>query len=188
MPANTLPPLIMQMDAGSVPVGYLAFKSKTHTLGEIGDLAQNRIRALVQAYVPGTVATSPFGTGIRSIVISLDPGQTAGSYNLIRPMYVRPVSALRRGTPSARPKGISTSSDENAARSQQRYAIRDPGRTPPAAVPLTAGGATSTFATWGQLRTPPTSTMAMPWWTADHRSTCRSSRRTRPPLCKWSKT
>jgi multidrug efflux pump subunit AcrB len=72
-PQNTLPPLIMQMDAGSVPVGYLVFRSKTRSLGEIGDLAQNRIRALVQAYVPGTVATSPFGTAIRAIVVSVDP-------------------------------------------------------------------------------------------------------------------
>ena len=81
MPANTLPPLIMQMDAGSVPVGYLVFKSKTRALGEIGDLAQNRIRALVQARVPGTVATSPFGTSQRSIVVSVDPDKLR-AYNM----------------------------------------------------------------------------------------------------------
>jgi multidrug efflux pump subunit AcrB len=81
MPANTLPPLIMQMDAGSVPVGYLVFKSKTRPLGAIGDLAQNRIRALVQARVPGTVATSPFGTSQRSIVVSVDPDKLR-AYNL----------------------------------------------------------------------------------------------------------
>jgi multidrug efflux pump subunit AcrB len=81
MPANTLPPLIMQMDAGSVPVGYLVFKSKTRALGEIGDLAQNRVRALVQARVPGTVATSPFGTSQRSIVVSVDPDKLR-AYNL----------------------------------------------------------------------------------------------------------
>ena len=80
-PTGTLPPLIMQMDAGSVPVGYLVFKSKTRSLGEIGDLAQNRIRALVQAYVPGTVATSPFGTAIRAITVSVDPDKLR-SYNL----------------------------------------------------------------------------------------------------------
>jgi multidrug efflux pump subunit AcrB len=80
-PTGTLPPLIMQMDAGSVPVGYVVFRSQTHSLGEIGDLAQNRIRALVQAYVPGTVATSPFGTAIRSIAVSVDPDKLR-SYNL----------------------------------------------------------------------------------------------------------
>src|SRR4029079_1017434 len=34
MPPNVLPPLIMQMDAGSVPVGYLVLQSKTKSLGE----------------------------------------------------------------------------------------------------------------------------------------------------------
>src|SRR6266566_2567956 len=65
MPPSTLPPRIMQMDAGSVPVGYLVFKSKTRSLGEIGDLAQYRVRALMQTYIPGTVATAPFGSAIR---------------------------------------------------------------------------------------------------------------------------
>lgn len=64
MPPNVLPPLIMQMDAGSVPVGYLVLQSKTKTLGEMGDLAQMRVRALVQSNVPGTMATSPFGTNV----------------------------------------------------------------------------------------------------------------------------
>jgi multidrug efflux pump subunit AcrB len=73
MPPNVLPPLIMQFDAGSVPVGYLVLQSKTSSLGKMGDLAQMRIRALVQANVPGTVATSPFGTNARSIVFSIDP-------------------------------------------------------------------------------------------------------------------
>ena len=42
MPPNVLPPLIMQLDAGSVPVGYLVLQSKNHTLGEMGDFAQMR--------------------------------------------------------------------------------------------------------------------------------------------------
>ena len=81
MPPNVLPPLIMQMDAGSVPVGYLVLQSKTRSLGEMGDLAQMRIRALVQSNVPGTMATSPFGTNVRAIVISVDPDRLR-SYNL----------------------------------------------------------------------------------------------------------
>ena len=92
-PAGTLPPLIMQLDAGSVPVGYLVFKSKTRSLGDIGDLAQNRIRALVQAYVPGTVATSPFGTAIRAITVSVDPDKLR-SYN-VTPQDV--VAAINEG-------------------------------------------------------------------------------------------
>src|SRR5438105_11486239 len=35
MPPGTVPPFIMRFDAGSVPVGYLVFESKTKTIGEI---------------------------------------------------------------------------------------------------------------------------------------------------------
>ena len=81
MPKGTLPPMIMRMDAGSVPVGYLVFESKVTTLGAMGDLAQNIIRPLVQKFVPGTVAISPFGPNMRSIVINVDP-QKLLDYNL----------------------------------------------------------------------------------------------------------
>ncbi|HTU17513.1 MAG TPA: efflux RND transporter permease subunit, partial [Gemmataceae bacterium] len=83
MPKGTLPPMIMRMDAGSVPVGYLVFtsESKTTSLGDMGDLAQNIVRPLVQKYVPGTVAISPFGPNMRSIVVSIDPHKLR-TYNL----------------------------------------------------------------------------------------------------------
>jgi multidrug efflux pump subunit AcrB len=81
MPKGTLPPMIMRMDAGSVPVGYLVLESQQTSLGRMGDLAQNVIRPLVQKYVPGTVAISPFGPNMRSIVISVDP-QKLLAYNL----------------------------------------------------------------------------------------------------------
>ena len=42
MPKGTLPPMIMRMDAGSVPVGYLVFESDETSLGAMGDLAQER--------------------------------------------------------------------------------------------------------------------------------------------------
>src|SRR6516164_7631658 len=81
MPKGTLPPMIMRMDSGSVPVGYLVFESETTSLGAMGDLAQNIIRPLVQKYVPGTVAISPFGPNMRSIVINVDPHKLR-KYNL----------------------------------------------------------------------------------------------------------
>ncbi len=80
-PDGTLPPLIMQMDAGNVPVGYLVFKSKTRSLGEIGDLALYRVKPLLQTYVPGTVSTAPYGSSIRAITVSVDPDKLR-SYNL----------------------------------------------------------------------------------------------------------
>jgi multidrug efflux pump subunit AcrB len=81
MPKGTLPPMIMRMDAGSVPVGYLVFESDQTSLGAMGDLAQNVIRPLVQKFVPGTVAISPFGPNMRSIVVNVDP-QKLLAYNL----------------------------------------------------------------------------------------------------------
>ena len=81
MPKGTLPPMIMRMDAGSVPVGYLVLESDETSLGMMGDLAQNVLRPLVQKFVPGTVAISPFGPNMRSIVINVDP-QKLLDYNL----------------------------------------------------------------------------------------------------------
>jgi multidrug efflux pump subunit AcrB len=99
MPPNTLPPRIMQLDAGSVPAGYLVFKSKTRSLGEIADLAQNRIRALVQARVPGTVATSPFGSNIRSIVVRTEPDKMR-AYNVTPEDVVRAIDEGNAVSPS----------------------------------------------------------------------------------------
>ena len=93
MPKGTLPAMIMRMDAGSVPVGYLVLESESTSLGAMGDLAQNIIRPLVQKNVPGTVAISPFGPNMRSIVISVDP-QKLLAYNLT-PQQV--VDAVEKG-------------------------------------------------------------------------------------------
>jgi multidrug efflux pump subunit AcrB len=98
-PPSTLPPRIMQLDAGSVPAGYLVFRSQTRSLGEIGDLAQNRIRALVQARVPGTVATSPFGTNIRSIVVRIDPDKLR-AYEVTPEDVVRAINEGNAVSPS----------------------------------------------------------------------------------------
>jgi multidrug efflux pump subunit AcrB len=81
MPPGVLPPQIMRMDAGSVPIGYLVLTGKGHSLGELADLAQQRIRPLLQANVPGTVGTAPFGSNVRSVVINVDPDRLR-SYNL----------------------------------------------------------------------------------------------------------
>jgi multidrug efflux pump subunit AcrB len=73
MPPGVLPPQIMRMDAGSVPIGYLVLTSRGESLGMLADLAQQRVRPLLQADVPGTVGTAPFGSNVRSILINVDP-------------------------------------------------------------------------------------------------------------------
>jgi multidrug efflux pump subunit AcrB len=81
MPPGTLPPMIMRMDAGSIPVGYLVMSSKVTSLGMMGDLAQNMLRPLVQENVPGTVTVSPFGPNMRSILVNINPAKLK-AYNL----------------------------------------------------------------------------------------------------------
>jgi len=81
MPPGTLPPMVMRLDEGSVPVGYLVLESEKTPLGLVADYAQNIIRPLVQQNVPGTVAVSPIGPNARSILVRVDP-QKLQSYNL----------------------------------------------------------------------------------------------------------
>jgi multidrug efflux pump subunit AcrB len=72
MPPGTVEPFITRFDAGSVAVGFLVFSSQTRTLGEMQDLALNRVRPLF-ATLPGVSAPPPFGGSQRTIVITLDP-------------------------------------------------------------------------------------------------------------------
>ncbi len=99
MPPGVLPPQIMRMDAGSLPVGYLVMTSDTESLGTMADLGQQRIRPLLQANVPGTVGTAPFGSNVRSIVVKVDP-QRLRSYNLTPDDLVKALTAGNLITPS----------------------------------------------------------------------------------------
>src|ERR1051325_7239503 len=72
MPPGTVQPFITRFDAGSVAVGQLVFSSNTRTLGEMQDLALNRVRPLF-ATLPGVSAPPPFGGSARSIVVNLKP-------------------------------------------------------------------------------------------------------------------
>lgn len=71
-PPGALPPQVIRFDASSLPVGELVFSSKTRPLKEINDLAATRIRPLF-ATVPGLSAPPPFGSNLRSLVVSVDP-------------------------------------------------------------------------------------------------------------------
>ncbi len=72
MPPGTVSPFVIRYDAGTLPVGYLVFSSTSRTLGEIQDLALNRVRP-VFATLPGVSSPPPFGGNQRTIVISVDP-------------------------------------------------------------------------------------------------------------------
>ena len=73
MPPSVLPPFVIRFDAASVPIGYLVLESKSRPLGQLADLALFKIRPLLIAQIPGTVAFSPFGSNTRAIIITVDP-------------------------------------------------------------------------------------------------------------------
>src|SRR6059036_2325416 len=87
MPPGTVPPFIMRFDAGSVPVGNLVFTSDTRRVGEIQDLALNRVRPLF-ATLPGVSAPHPFGASQRTVVIRVDPER-------LRAMRMAPEEVMR---------------------------------------------------------------------------------------------
>jgi multidrug efflux pump subunit AcrB len=72
MPPGTVGPFVMRFDAGTVPVGYLVFSSASRSLGEIQDLALNRVRPQF-ATLEGVTSPPPFGGSQRTMVIRADP-------------------------------------------------------------------------------------------------------------------
>jgi len=91
MPYGTVNPFVLRFDAGTVPVGYLVFSSKTRTIGDIQDLALNRIRP-VFATLPGVSAPPPFGGNQRTIVVTVNPDRLR-SYNLSPDAVVRAINS-----------------------------------------------------------------------------------------------
>jgi multidrug efflux pump subunit AcrB len=98
MPPNTVPPFIMRFDAGSVPVGYLVFESKTRSIGEIQDTALFRVRPMF-ASLPGVSAPPPFGGNQRTIVIRADP-ERLRAYHLSPDEVVTAIARGNQITPS----------------------------------------------------------------------------------------
>jgi multidrug efflux pump subunit AcrB len=90
MPPGTVGPFVMRFDAGTVPVGYLVFASDTRSLGEIQDLALNRVRPQF-ATLDGLTSPPPFGGSQRTIVIRVDPDRLR-SYGMAPEEVIRAVS------------------------------------------------------------------------------------------------
>jgi multidrug efflux pump subunit AcrB len=91
MPPGTVGPFIMRFDAGTVPVGYLVFSSESRSLGEIQDLALNRVRPQF-ATLPGLTSPPPFGGSQRTIVIRVDPDRLR-SYGMAPDEVIRAVTS-----------------------------------------------------------------------------------------------
>jgi multidrug efflux pump subunit AcrB len=91
MPPGTVAPFVIRFDAGTLPVGYLVFSSETRSLGEIQDLALNRVRPQF-ATLAGLTSPPPFGGSQRTIVIRVDPDRLR-SYGMGPDEVVRAVSS-----------------------------------------------------------------------------------------------
>jgi multidrug efflux pump subunit AcrB len=91
MPPGTVSPFVIRYDAGTLPVGYMVFSSPSRTLGEIQDLALNRVRP-VFATLQGVSSPPPFGGNQRTIVINVDP-QKLQAYGLSPEQVVRALTS-----------------------------------------------------------------------------------------------
>jgi multidrug efflux pump subunit AcrB len=98
MPPGTVPPFVMRFDAGSVPVGDLVFSSASRTVGEMQDLALNRVRPLF-ATLAGVSAPPPFGGSARTILVNLKP-ERLRSYNMSPDEVVAAITAANLISPS----------------------------------------------------------------------------------------
>ena len=90
MPPGTVSPFVIRFDAGTVPVGYVVFSSDTRTVGEIQDLALNRVRP-VFATLPGLTSPPPFGGNQRSMVVTVNPDRLR-AYNMSPDEVVQAIS------------------------------------------------------------------------------------------------
>src|ERR1039457_5178401 len=91
MPVGAVNPFVIRFDAGTVPVGYLVFSSPSRTIGEIQDLALNRIRPLF-ATLPGLTSPPPFGGNQRTIVITVNPDRLR-AYHMSPDAVVKAISS-----------------------------------------------------------------------------------------------
>jgi multidrug efflux pump subunit AcrB len=97
-PPGTVPPFVVRLDTGSVPVGYLVLDSPTRGIGEIQDLATLRVRPIF-ASLPGVTTPPPFGGSPRAIVVNVDPDRLR-SYNLSPDDVITALSAGNTASPS----------------------------------------------------------------------------------------
>lgn len=98
MPPGTVPPVVLRQDAGSMPVGYVAFSGENRSLGEIQDLALFRVRPIF-ATLPGVSGRPPLGGNQRTIVVNVDP-ERLRAYRMSAEEIVRAVAKNNTIVPS----------------------------------------------------------------------------------------
>lgn len=89
---------MVRFDASTLPVGQLVFSSRSAPLAELQDMASSRIRPLF-SQIPGGVATSPFGSNERTIVVRVNP-EKMKSYELTPDEIVTTMVANNKISPA----------------------------------------------------------------------------------------
>jgi multidrug efflux pump subunit AcrB len=74
LPPGTLPPIVLKMDASSLPVCLVTLSGEGLSESSLKDLAQNVVRSQL-ASVPGSSVPQPFGGAWRQITLGLDPNK-----------------------------------------------------------------------------------------------------------------
>jgi HAE1 family hydrophobic/amphiphilic exporter-1 len=74
LPPGTLPPIVLQADASSLPVCLIALKGEGMTDAQLRDIGHYVVRTQV-AKVPGAATPPPFGGKYRQIMVYVDPGK-----------------------------------------------------------------------------------------------------------------
>ena len=72
LPPGTLPPVVLKMDASSLPVCLVTLKGNGLTESQLRDLGQFAVRNQL-ASVPGASVPQPFGGRYRQIMVYVDP-------------------------------------------------------------------------------------------------------------------
>ena len=98
MPPGTVSPFIIRYDAGGAPVGNLVFSGGNMSLGQLQDLALNRVRP-VFATLKGVSAPPPFGASAKTVVVSVDPAKMA-KFNLAAAEVAQAIVSSNSITPS----------------------------------------------------------------------------------------
>src|SRR5579862_2733108 len=91
LPPGTLPPLVMKLDASSLPVALVTVKGEGLNETQLHDLAQFQIRNQI-AVVKGAEIPPPFGGKYRQVMVYVDPYKL--SAHELSPMDV--VSAINK--------------------------------------------------------------------------------------------
>jgi multidrug efflux pump subunit AcrB len=98
MPPGTVAPFIIRYDAGGAPVGNLVFTGENLSLGQLQDLAINRVRPLF-ATLKGVSSPPPFGASAKTIVVNVDPAKMA-KFNLAAAEVAQAIADSNTITPS----------------------------------------------------------------------------------------